>query len=118
MKSILFTLVILFLSPLNAQDMNDPKNTVFTLFKATDDHQWNIAENTFADKVELDYSSMNGNPAVVLSPLEIITSWKGILPGFESTHHQLGNVISKIEGTYSNIMGLPMELVYRELSNF
>ena len=26
--------------------------------------------------------------------------------------------ISKIEGTYSNIMGLPMELVYRELEKF
>lgn len=26
--------------------------------------------------------------------------------------------ISKIEGTYSNIMGLPMELVYKELADF
>jgi septum formation protein len=26
--------------------------------------------------------------------------------------------ISKIDGTYSNIMGLPMEVVYKELMNF
>ena len=30
---------------------------------------------------------MNGSPAVVLSSNDIITAWKGFLPGFDLTHH-------------------------------
>lgn len=83
--------------------MEEVNQTVSRLFVATDDQNWSKVETIFNDKVELDYSSMNGNPATVLSPKEITDSWKTILPGFTHTHHQLGNFITTIEGKTAQV---------------
>jgi len=72
------------------------KQIVIELFIATDRQDWEQVSLFFADEVLLDYSSMNGDPAISLSPEQIITAWKGIIPGFEHTHHQLGNFSSTI----------------------
>ena len=50
--------------------MKTPEAIVLTLFKATDLNNWPIVENCFAAQVELDYSSMGSNKAI-LSPNEI-----------------------------------------------
>ncbi|NME68740.1 nuclear transport factor 2 family protein [Flammeovirga aprica] len=78
--------------------MNFAEKAVTQLFIATDQQDWDKIEKIFDDQVVLDYSSMNGNPATTLSPQAITDAWKGILPGFTHTHHQLGNIISIIEG--------------------
>ncbi len=39
----------------------------------------------------LDYTSLLGGEPANLTSDQIIESWKGILTGFDSTHHQLGN---------------------------
>lgn len=72
--------------------MRGPQQTVIGLFVATDQRDWQAVEQSFNTEVVLDYSSMNGAPAATLSPEQITTAWKGILPGFEHTHHQLGNM--------------------------
>ena len=77
--------------------MESPQSVVTKLIIATDEKDWFAVENSFHTKVILDYSSMNGNPATELSPEQIVESWKGILPGFDHTHHQLGNFIVKEE---------------------
>ena len=70
--------------------------TVITkLFVNTDNRNWSGVEEQFAHTVTLDYSSMTGNPAADLSPTEITGSWKSVLPGFASTHHQIGNFITE-----------------------
>lgn len=76
---------------LNAQNMNSAKDVVIQLFISTYQKAWDDVKETFSNEVLLDYSSMNGNPATRLSPKQIIEAWKGILPGFSHTHHQLGN---------------------------
>lgn len=68
------------------------------VFINTDKQDWNGVETQFADKVMLDYSSMSGQPATELTPTEITTAWKGVLPGFTHTHHQIGNFITEING--------------------
>jgi len=78
---------------LNAQLMKTPAGAVTQLFVATDEHNWELVETIFANEVKLDYSSMTGDAATMLSPTQITTAWKGVLPGFETTHHQLGNFI-------------------------
>ena len=97
MKSILMRLITLLSVNLNAQKMNTPQDIVTSLFIATDQQKWEKVAQLFHEEVLLDYSSMNGNPAATLSSQEIITAWKTILPGFEHTHHQLGNFLSKID---------------------
>ena len=65
--------------------------TVTRLFAGADERDWGKVKNTFAENVELDYSSMTGNPASVVPSEGIITSWRGFLPGFDKTHHQLAD---------------------------
>ncbi|SDG60261.1 SnoaL-like domain-containing protein [Dyadobacter soli] len=60
------------------------------LFSGTDARDWRVVEATFSEKVLLDYSSMTGLPAAVLTREEIIRQWSAFLPGFDSTKHQLG----------------------------
>ncbi len=98
MKSITILLLSMLSFSVNAHDMEKTKvnETVSELFVATDNKNWSKVENIFAEIVELDYSSMNGNPAVKLTPEQITDNWKGILPGFTHTHHQLGNFLTNV----------------------
>ncbi len=83
--------------------MKSPEQVVVQLFVATDQRDWQKVEASFVSEVLLDYSSMTGNPASKLTPSQIITSWKGILPGFEYTHHQLGNFLTTTEDSKANV---------------
>ena len=103
MRSIIMGLIALITWDLNAQIMNKPNEVVIALFVATDQRDWSGVRATFDEKVWLDYSSMNGSPATELTPEQIITAWQGILPGFESTHHQLGNFIHSIDGDEARV---------------
>lgn len=71
--------------------MNKIQEKVNSLFIATDQKDWSEVKQCFADKIILDYSSMTGQPGAETNPQQIVESWKSILPGFEYTHHQLGN---------------------------
>jgi len=62
-------------------------NVITNIFEGADERDWQKVKASFANDVLLDYYSMNGNPAVVLSSNEIIKAWKGFLPGFDLTHH-------------------------------
>lgn len=88
---------------LHAQHMQDPQSTVIGLFVATDQQAWETVQESFADEVVLDYSSMTGNPAANLSPQDIVTAWKGVLPGFEHTHHQIGNLLGSVDGDRAKV---------------
>ncbi|MDC8004281.1 nuclear transport factor 2 family protein [Aureisphaera galaxeae] len=73
------------------------QETVTKLFVGSDNRDWNGVEAQFASKVLLDYSSMTGNTAAEVTPKEITTAWKTVLPGFSHTHHQIGNFITKVD---------------------
>ncbi|MNM19545.1 hypothetical protein D3C81_298550 [compost metagenome] len=73
--------------------MTTAEDTVVELFVAVDSRDWDGVRKCLADQVLLDYSSMNGQPPAVLSANDIIDSWGNVLPGFNSTHHQLGNML-------------------------
>jgi hypothetical protein len=74
----------------NAEPMKDQIiETVTALFGGADERDWTKVKNALAENVELDYSSMTGNPASLVSSENIITAWRGFLPGFDKTHHQL-----------------------------
>ncbi len=101
----LITLIILFtglnLPVKNTTPMKDIINiqeTIAKLFVNSDNRNWTEVEAQFAAKVTLDYSSMTGKPAVEVSPTDITTGWKAVLPGFAFTHHQIGNFITEVNG--------------------
>ena len=77
--------------------------TVNKLFISVDNRDWENVKLIFSDKVLLDYTSMTGGEPATLSSNQIIDSWKGILPGFDKTHHQLGNYIIETESGLSKV---------------
>lgn len=68
-------------------------NACLGIFIQTDARRWDRIEAIFAPQVLLDYSSMSGEPAASMRPDQITTAWKQVLPGFDQTHHQIGNII-------------------------
>lgn len=79
-------------------DMADIRNAVLGFFEAVDDRNWARAENLMRAPFHLDYSSYGAGPAADLEPAAILDGWKGILPGFDATHHQLGPLIAEVDG--------------------
>ena len=67
--------------------------TVSKFFIAVDQRNWDEVQKIFNDTVLLDYTSMAGGEPADLASQQIIDAWKGLLPGFDQTHHQLGNFI-------------------------
>lgn len=103
MRALLIGFITLITINLNAQTLDTPQQAVTNLFVATDQHNWTLVEQIFNQEVVLDYSSMNSNPAATLTPQEITSVWKTILPGFEHTHHQIGNFIWEENGNKATV---------------
>lgn len=93
MKNLMIVLTSLFVMTLSGQEMRNIQETISALIVATDNNNWQEVEGIFASKVLLDYSSMTGIKASRVTAKEIVKSWKHILPGFDYTHHQIGNFI-------------------------
>lgn len=77
--------------------------TVNRLFVAVDSREWNTVKSIFSETVILDYSSMSGGEPAELSADTIIQAWKALLPGFDQTHHQLGNYLININPTTAEV---------------
>lgn len=77
--------------------------TVNRLFIEVDNKNWEKVEGIFSDKVLLDYTSMAGGEAAEIKPKQITESWKGMLPGFDKTHHQLGNYLVTQKGETAEV---------------
>jgi hypothetical protein len=72
-------------------EQEDIIKTVSAVFNGADEHNWQKVHNAMADEVLLDYASLSGSPAATLTSKQIVEAWKGFLPGFDKTHHQLSN---------------------------
>lgn len=65
---------------------------------AVDLAAYDLAERAFAPKVLVDYTSLWGGEPNTVTPQELMTSWRGIVPGFDATWHELGKVSATING--------------------
>lgn len=77
------------------------KETVTKFFIAVDELNWTEVKSLFTDSVSIDYTSMQGGEVELLPAHEIIDSWASYLPGFDYTHHQLGNFLVEIDNCES-----------------
>lgn len=73
--------------------MNKVQIQVNKFFIAVDACDWETVLSIFDENVDADYSSMSGQPGAVVKATDLVEGWKGLLPGFTHTHHQLGNTI-------------------------
>lgn len=94
-------------------------NVVTAIFNGSDERNWNKVESSFAEQVVLDYSSMAGGKPNILTPKEIISAWKTLLPGFQSTHHQVGSFQVNIAGNTATAFnnGLALHYLPNETGN-
>ncbi|NUS74108.1 MAG: nuclear transport factor 2 family protein [Corynebacteriales bacterium] len=63
-----------------------------------DQREWDKLTRVFADKVELDYTSLNGGEPVTLTPDQIATGWSSVLGTFDATQHLTGNHLVTLDG--------------------
>jgi hypothetical protein len=90
----------------NKEEIMDTQNiieAVHRFFIAVDDRDWKVVETSFSDTVLLDYTSLVGGEPASLKPDQIIDSWKKVLPGFDKTHHQLGNYLTEVNSKQAKV---------------
>ncbi len=62
-----------------------------SIFTDADAHDWTACRACFTDELEVDYSSLNSQPAARVKADDLIAAWKGFLPKFKFTLHFLTN---------------------------
>jgi ketosteroid isomerase-like protein len=63
-----------------------------------DQREWDLLRTVFADRVLLDYTSLNGGEPVTLTPDEIVGAWSQTLGGFDATQHLITNHLVTVDG--------------------
>ncbi|QUS57163.1 nuclear transport factor 2 family protein [Pseudovibrio brasiliensis] len=79
------------------------QNRVSRFFIDVDDRNWESVEGVMTSRVHLDYSSFGAGEPVDLTPAEITTAWKELLPGFDQTHHQVSNPLIESKEQKANV---------------
>lgn len=59
---------------------------------------WDRLERCFADRLTVDYTSLWGGEPQEMGRGELLEQWKGLLPGFDATQHELGPISVYVEG--------------------
>lgn len=71
-------------------------------FNAIDERDFNYALNFFEEYFDADYTSMVGGEPMKAVPRQAnLQAWNGMLAGFTSTHHLIGNHEVSFTGTHS-----------------
>lgn len=99
MRTILISFLVLFSMTLSAKMTQEQQvsETVSKLFIYMDNNDWPKLKKLFTKHLVFDYSSINNKPAKRIHRDQLIKKWKGFLPGFDYTHHQIGNMVAKVK---------------------
>lgn len=65
---------------------------------AVDLANYDLAEAAFAPRIVIDYTSLWGGEPQTMTPAELMAGWRGIVPGFDATWHELKNVKADVRG--------------------
>jgi SnoaL-like domain len=86
------------LPPVGDPEASKVISVVASIPLAVDLAAYDLAEKAFAPKVVIDYTSLWGGQANTMSPAELMTAWRGIVPGFDATWHELSQVKAQVSG--------------------
>ncbi|MFM2400198.1 MAG: hypothetical protein RL341_2355 [Pseudomonadota bacterium] len=87
------------LAPVGAPDTARVISVVSSIPLAVDLAAYDLAEKAFAPKVVIDYTSLWGGQPNTMTPAELMAAWRGIVPGFDATWHELGPVKAQVSGS-------------------
>ncbi|HXZ17216.1 MAG TPA: nuclear transport factor 2 family protein, partial [Roseiarcus sp.] len=65
---------------------------------AVDLGRYDLAEDAFASEVLIDYTSLWGGEPQRTTPAALIEAWRGLVPGFDATRHELSEVEARVDG--------------------
>jgi hypothetical protein len=65
---------------------------------AVDLAAYDLAERAFAPAIVIDYTSLWGGAPATMTPAALMTAWRGIVPGFDATWHELSDVSATVTG--------------------
>lgn len=65
---------------------------------AVDLARYDLAEAAFAPQIVIDYTSLWGGEPQSMTPAALMDAWRGIVPGFDATWHELGDVRAEVKG--------------------
>ncbi|MEM9106289.1 MAG: nuclear transport factor 2 family protein [Pseudomonadota bacterium] len=72
-------------------DQAEISRSITDIAAGADRHEWSRVRGAFSDTVTTDYTSLWGGEPVTQPADELVASWSGFLPGFDSTHHMVTN---------------------------
>lgn len=78
-------------------------NAVQRFFASVDNRDWDAAQGLMTAPFHLDYSSFGAGPGADLNPVDIITGWNGVLPGFDHTQHHLSPLDIEQDGDTATV---------------
>ncbi|MEV0522000.1 nuclear transport factor 2 family protein [Streptomyces sp. NPDC050439] len=80
---------------------NEVVETCTRMAVHADRREWELLHGLFADKVLLDYTSLNGGDPVQLTPQQIVDAWSATLSGYDTTQHLIANHLVRIDGNHA-----------------
>lgn len=86
------------LAPVGTPDVGRIVSVVSSIPLAVDLARYDLAEAAFAPRIVIDYTSLWGGQPATMTPAELMTAWRGIVPGFDATFHELSNVRATVNG--------------------
>jgi hypothetical protein len=86
------------LAPVGTPDIGRIVSVVSSIPLAVDLARYDLAEAAFAPRIVIDYTSLWGGQPATMTPAELMTAWRGIVPGFDATFHELSNVRATVNG--------------------
>ena len=87
------------LPPAGDPDVSRVIQLVSSIPLAVDLANYDLAEAAFAPSIVVDYTSLWGGAPQTMTPGELMTGWRGIVPGFDATFHELSDVRATITGS-------------------
>jgi hypothetical protein len=74
------------------------RQTVLSIPTNIDMRNFEAVEPLFADPVVIDYTSLWGGEPASQTPRELMTAWRGIVPGFDATWHEISDLKVQVSG--------------------
>jgi hypothetical protein len=69
------------------------------MFFAVDRRDWDLVAALLDEEVTSDYTSVWGGEPARQTRAELVGAWRGLLPGFDATHHHLTVITSSGAGS-------------------
>jgi hypothetical protein len=76
-------------------DTADAANTLTLMLHAIDAKDWDSVQSAFADRIDIDYSSLFGVPAATVHVDEHVAGWRAFARSFDATQHVTGPIVVK-----------------------